>query len=198
MNTVWERVEAERLKYEACRNGDIPVDVFTLAEVDLRLDIIPFPDLDAKYRVAAGIKADFSGIYVDEREYVFWENGPVWKTKRLRFSVAHELGHFFLHRSLPQAKNFGSVPEFARWSESYDGRMYSAEEEANEFAGRLLVPRPKLEALVDELDAKLTAAGLHRSAAMRQGFCASAEDKFLVSDDVIAVRLDREVLWPAT
>jgi Zn-dependent peptidase ImmA (M78 family) len=196
MISVWNSVEAERIKYRSTNQLEIPVDVFSLAEIDLGLNIIPFPDLDAKYRIAAALRADFTGIYVDEKEYVHWEKGPVWKTKRLRFSVAHELGHFFLHQKLPQVENFSSLPDFARWCESYDGKIYSVEEEANEFAGRLLVPKEKLMDRLNEIDRKLSSIGLKRSDSMRTEFCEAAGSRFLVSETAIAVRLDREGLWP--
>lgn len=77
------------------------------------------------------------------------EKGPEWKLSRLRFTVAHELAHYFLHRELPQAAAFASLPDFARWTASYGGRKYSVEQEANEFAGRLLVPETRLASLFD-------------------------------------------------
>ncbi len=198
MKDIWDRVESERRKHPSCQGGELPVDVFTLAEVDLRLDIIPFPDLDSKYRIAAAIRADFTGIYVDEREYVYWESGPEWKARRLRFTVAHELGHYFLHRALPQARNFASLPDFARWNDSYEGRIYTIEEEANEFAGRLLVPQPRLQEFLEDLDSKLRQTGMRRTQAFRSGFCEAMQQKFNVNEQVIQVRLDREGLWPAS
>jgi predicted SprT family Zn-dependent metalloprotease len=41
------------------------------------------------------------------------EKGPEWKLNRLRFTVAHELAHYFLHRDLPQAAHFASLSDFA-------------------------------------------------------------------------------------
>ena len=64
--------------------------MFTFLEVDLRLDLIPFDDLTAKYRVEAAITADFTGINLDAGQYALMERGPEWKEKRLRFTVAHE------------------------------------------------------------------------------------------------------------
>ena len=74
------------------------------------------------------------------------ERGPDWKLQRLRFTVAHELAHYFVHRNIPQAACFTSLPDFARWTQNYAGRKYTIEQEANEFAGRLLVPDSRLRA----------------------------------------------------
>ncbi|MCX6971455.1 MAG: hypothetical protein NTV93_15055 [Verrucomicrobia bacterium] len=98
--------------------------MFTFLEVDLGLDPIPFDDLTAKYRVEAAITADFSGIYLDAEQYVLMERGPEWKLNRLRFTVAHELAHYFLHRDVPQARHFMSLPNYAVWTESYGGRNH--------------------------------------------------------------------------
>lgn len=50
------------------------------------------------------------------------ENGPEWKLNRLRFTVAHELAHYFLHRDLLKASHFASLPDFTKWTVSYGGR----------------------------------------------------------------------------
>jgi hypothetical protein len=97
-----------RTDYPVLHDDQTPIDVFTFLEVDLGLDPIPFDDLCAKYRVEAAIKADFTGIYLDAEQYKLMEKGPGWKLSRLRFTVAHELAHFFLHKDIPQASSFAS------------------------------------------------------------------------------------------
>ena len=116
MEHVWQAVESLRREHESLRTGHLPVDVFSLVELDLKLDVIPFDDLAAKYKVEAALKVDGTGIYVDAETYVLLEKGPVWKLKRLRFSLAHEVGHYVLHRDLPQPQHFASLPDFARWT----------------------------------------------------------------------------------
>lgn len=100
MEHVWKVVEELRLQYEALREDRTPIDVFAFFEIDLGLNPIPFDDLTAKYRVEAAITADFTGIYLDAEEYALMERGPVWKLNKLRFTVAHELAHFFLSSEL--------------------------------------------------------------------------------------------------
>jgi len=63
-------------------------------------------DLFEKYDCDAALMHDFSGIYVDAEAYIIWEKGPRWKQRRLRFSVAHELGHYVLHREIASKINF--------------------------------------------------------------------------------------------
>lgn len=194
MEKIWGQVEEFRAKYESTRDGHLPVDVFSLVEIDLRLDIIPFPDLTLKFQVWAALRADFTGIYVDEETYRDFESGADWKLKRLRFSLAHELGHFVLHRAIPQASHFASLPDFAKWTQGYGGQKYTIEQEANEFAGRLLVPVERLVAyhadFVGKLDPRVRQM-------LRDPFSEHAASKFGVNSQVISVRLDREGLWPA-
>jgi hypothetical protein len=197
MEEIWNAVEDLRRQHESLRAADLPVDVFSLIELDLRLDVIPFDDVAAKYQVEAALKADCTGIYVDAETYLLLDAGPLWKLKRLRFSLAHEVGHFVLHRKLAQAKHFASLPDFARWMKDYDGRIYAVEQEANEFAGRLLVPPDRLQGYYDEFTSKLKQL-MPQGAwvqGMRDQFCEAAGQKFGVNAQVIGARLDREGLW---
>lgn len=199
MEQVWQKIEELRAQYDLLKEDRTPIDVFTFLEVDLRLDAISFDSLTAKYRVEAAIKADFTGIYLDAEQYKLMERGPDWKLARLRFTVAHELAHFFLHRDLPQKENFASLPDFARWNENYGGKKYTVEQEANEFAGRLLVPENRLNAAFDEfaLDAEKLVPNFMQSGSLRDKFSEKVAPRFGVNSQVIAIRLDRDVIWPA-
>lgn len=127
---VWEAVEDFRRRYVRHKAADLPVDVFSLVELELQLDVIPFDDLYPKYQVDAALMPDLSGMYVDAESYVLWEKGPVWKQNRLRFTVAHELGHLVLHREHATKIKFSSFEEFARHFKGDDPLRYSLEQEA--------------------------------------------------------------------
>src|ERR1039457_1007000 len=111
---IWEQAEAFRKKYLHGDLAHLPVDVFTLAEIELKLDIVPFDDLFEKYDADAALMHDFSGLYVDAEAYILWEKGPHWKQRRLRFSVAHELGHYILHREIAAKVTFKNLSDFER------------------------------------------------------------------------------------
>ena len=199
MEHVWTKIEELRAEFDLLKTDRTPIDVFTFLEVDLGLDAIPFDDLAIKYRVEAAIKADFSGIYLDAEQYTLMENGPEWKLSRLRFTVAHELAHYFLHKDLPQSSNFSSLPDFARWTANYGGRKYAAEQEANEFAGRLLVPETRLAALFDDFapQAERLVPNFMQSGPLRDKFAEKIAPRFGVNSQVIAVRLNRDGVWSA-
>lgn len=200
MEHIWAKIEELRARYDVLGEDQTPLDVFTFLEVDLGLNPIPFDDLTAKYRVEAAITADFTGIYLDAEQYALMERGPEWKLNRLRFTVAHELAHFFLHRDLPQKENFASLPEFARWTENYGGRKYTIEQEANEFAGRLLVPENRLRLLFEEfaVEAERLVPNFMQSSTLRDKFAERVAPRFGVNAQVITIRLDRDGLWPAS
>lgn len=194
---VWEQVETFRKHYLRGDLAHLPVDVFTLAEIDLKLDIIPFDDLFEKYDSDAALMHDFSGIYVDAEAYIIWEKGPLWKQRRLRFSVAHELGHFILHREIAAKAAFKNFGEFAAWTKGYHGQQYTLEQAANEFAGRLLVPTDRLTAELERFKANLTKAipNLNNIGHFRHAFADAMEKVFEVNDQVIETRLEREGIW---
>jgi hypothetical protein len=77
--SVWESVEKFRDKYFGNKATLLPVDVLTLAEIDLRLNVILFDDLFEKYGIDAALTQDFSGLYVDAESYIVWDKGPLWK-----------------------------------------------------------------------------------------------------------------------
>ena len=199
MEHIYQRIAELRARYEILRDDRIPIDVFSLLELELGLDPIPFDDLCAKYRVEAAITADFSGIYLDAEQYALMERGPEWKLGRLRFTVAHELAHYFLHRDIPQAEHFASLPAFARWTDGYGGRKYTIEQEANEFAGRLLVPTAVLQGQYDEfaVQAERMLPNFKQNSSLRDQFADQVAPRFGVNAPVVAVRLDRDGIWPA-
>lgn len=196
---VWEKVEAFRRQYLVGKLAQLPVDILTVAEIELRLDPIRFDDLWTKYRRDAALTPDFTGIYVDAESYDLWEKGPLWKQRRLRFSVAHEIGHLVLHRETGSKISFQSFDDFARWTNSTSSEKYTLEQEANEFAGRLLVPLDRLKHCLDSFGPSLEKVMPHwfTSMEVRAAFAESATNVFQVSQQSIEARLDREGLWPA-
>ncbi|MEM7557932.1 MAG: ImmA/IrrE family metallo-endopeptidase [Planctomycetota bacterium] len=55
---------------------------------------------------------------------------------RLRFTIAHEIGHWCMHRHEPDIA--------AGWADRNLSREIDREQEANEFAGALLIPKEEL------------------------------------------------------
>lgn len=195
--SVWDSVEKFRDKYFAGKSNLLPVDVLTLAEIELGLNVIPFDDLFEKYGIDAALTQDFSGLYVDAESYIVWDKGPLWKQYRLRFSVAHEIGHYVLHRENVEEQRFQSFEQFYRWTRTYAGEKYSLEQCANEFAGRLLVPRNRLEQHLSHMIEKIESVmpEWRTSAEFLRMFASTVNNRYGVNAKVIEVRLEREGLW---
>ena len=196
---VWQSVETFRAEYVKGEIARLPIDVITLAELELKLDLIPFDDLRRRFQVDAALTADFSGIYIDAESYLLIEAAPEWKLNRLRFSVAHELGHWAMHQDLFVRHGFKSPNEFVSWTQFCGGQKYEIEQQANEFAGRFLVPITQLQSMYDQIVVHFNASlpsdwkqdpDLRRKAAERSA------PTFGVHPQVIEARFSRESLWP--
>lgn len=196
---VWTAVEKFR-QLHVQDLGKIPVDVLSAIELRLRLDVIPFPNLLQKYSVDAAVLPDFSGIYVDEDSYDYLEGQPQWLFNRLRFSLAHELGHIILHREIAGKLEFKTLEDFWNWMRRYNAAKYGLEWEANEFAGRLLVPIENLKADFDTFVAAIREQfpAWWTNLNLREALCTKLGEPYGVHKDVISCRLDREELWPST
>jgi len=68
----------------------IPVPIEEIAEFKLGVNIIPIPNLQKTFEVEGFISSDLQNIYVDQ--FILYE-----RPTRYRFTLAHEIGHIFLH-----------------------------------------------------------------------------------------------------
>lgn len=127
-------------------NNNLPIDIEKIIDVDLKVSIIPLPNLEKLCDTNALIASDWESLYVDKE---LFEDGR--RQNRLRFSLAHELGHFILHKNFYQGLKIGSIEDFYSFIEMIPGEQYGyLETQANKFSGHLLVPRDLLEAEITE------------------------------------------------
>ena len=195
---IWAAVEQFRRRADIRPYAGVPVDVFAIMELALGLDPVLFPSLYDKFRVDAAIMFDLTGVYLDKKAYKDFENGDRWEERRLRYSVAHELGHYVLHESEIRASFFESIADFKKWVGRQDD-CDSAEYQAHEFAGCLLVPRDMLVRVYDEfctLETRRNKDWRERPAA-RSELAKKIAPRFGVNRQVIEVRFHRNGLWPA-
>jgi len=121
-------------------SGELPVEVEMLLW-PLGLKLVPHPSLKEAGDVDALLLGDLKTIIVDSQDY---NNDRM--QNRIRFSVAHELGHFILHRDLFNGISYTSVNEWIKFMQKIPDDQYAfVEQQAYEFAGRLLVPHERLE-----------------------------------------------------
>jgi IrrE N-terminal-like domain len=179
---------------------DLPVNTEMIVEFRLRLDIDPKHGLFSANDMDAYLRSDLSGIVVD---HDFYMNEKY--ANRMRFSFAHELGHFVLHQEIISAIRFESVEEWKRFILGVPERDYGYFEwQANEFAGRLLVPRDELKKEIEKAHKVVRESSdliryLEREPeAVLSRVSPMLCKPFGVSTDVIETRARREGVWPPT
>lgn len=85
---------------------------------------------------------EISGLFVmkDKMAFIRYSDSEI-NDKRTRFTIAHELGHFVLHKNIPLIIDKGSNERVLfRDSSSATGELHR-EREANAFAASLLMPK---------------------------------------------------------
>lgn len=106
-------------------------------------------------RIAEGEKIELREAELRDVSGALYKNDGKWilvvnsgdATARKIFTIAHELGHYFLHKkNSDQFVDGGLVNSFYLRSETE--KFNRAELEANEFAGNLLMPKKEIEAIM--------------------------------------------------
>ena len=187
---------ADDFRNQVWPSKKIPIDVLSVVEFELRLEIRPISRLKEDNDIDALLLGDWQTIVVDQNQYM-----DDRYTNRLRYSIAHELGHYVLHKEVFSQIPKGSLEEWIAFMRDMPEKEYSfLEYHANEFAGRFLVPP---EALRQELEAAIKIAeqnGMSRSQLQdeshMQYLAKPISRKFEVSSSVIERRLPKEKLWP--
>jgi len=123
-------------------DGIIPVNIEYIIEFKLGIKIIPILGLYKQCNADALIASDWQTIYVDNDNYL---DDKYYN--RLRFSLAHEIGHLVLHRDLYISFSIKSIEDIYNIIEKIGQEYGIIEGHANRFANFLLVPRDRLSVL---------------------------------------------------
>jgi len=187
---LWNRAEDVRTTY--LQDNNLPIDSELICE---RAGLIIDPkDLPVLFDSCIIISRNMLYIqlkrYMDDR----FEN-------HLRLTFAHELGHFILHRPLLEELDMQTIDDYIGFFDTEKDETYSRfEYQADEFAGRLLVPTGQLQKRLEELINTLQPDQRSLVASNMECFKDITSEKicreFGVSKAVIAIRLEREGLWP--
>jgi len=191
---IWQEADRLRAAYSAGRK--LPVEVLDLAEFDLGLDLVPVDGLREQLDIDSLLMGDLKSVLVDKRAFM----NPRLEY-RLRFSVAHEIGHLMLHRDIFAGLKHASAREWFDYISAIPDVEYGwVEWQAYEFAGRLLVPpdalRPEFQSAIKSAQAAGYSDWLAADEAALDYIATRIAPKFGVSTEVIAKRLRVEKLWP--
>jgi Zn-dependent peptidase ImmA (M78 family) len=131
---------AEEVREKYWPSKIVPVDIEDIIEIRLKLSVIPLDNLRNTHDIYGFLSNDRTSIYLD--------SGMIKDSKfeaALRFTMAHELGHFFLHQEFYETHRITSAKEWKALLGQIDGaNLISYEDQADEFAGRLLIPVNRL------------------------------------------------------
>lgn len=175
----------------------IPVPIESIIEFDLKLDIIPVPNLHKNHGIDGALSQDFTQIYVDDYAFENWPN-------RHRFTLAHEIGHYVLHRSDLENGEINTVEDWLVYAKEIAGIGNWFETQAHIFAGYLLMPPQHLEShfyrLLPEIEKLIQSAknnGIERARyldAAVNAMAAKLSEVFDVSESAAKVRILRQKL----
>lgn len=88
-------------------DDSIPVKIEEIIDLGLKLEVIPRRGLKQDCDVDALIASNWKSIYVDHDCYM-----DDRYLNRLRFSLAHEMGHFVLHKELYESFAIDDYEDF--------------------------------------------------------------------------------------
>lgn len=136
---VKEEVESALSAYRSTfPESDFPIDVERFLERCHGVTIVPVAHLESEYPTDTLLASDLSTIYIDLKQYM----DPRYES-RVRFSLAHELGHIRIHEDLFRSAigkaSYESVEAFNFEVMAGPQERY-IEMQAYDFAGGFLVP----------------------------------------------------------
>ncbi|HAV42167.1 MAG TPA: hypothetical protein DCW97_07200 [Acidobacteria bacterium] len=136
------RQQADNFRQQYVKPPDlVPVPMEDVVELDLKFQIIPIIGLQDRIDVDGFLTNNLKAICVDYNVYT----DERWSS-RLRFTLAHEVGHLVLHKEQIQQCRFRTPEDWIHFREDFtEDDLNWFEAQAYEFAGRLLVPKEELE-----------------------------------------------------
>ncbi|HUS91043.1 MAG TPA: ImmA/IrrE family metallo-endopeptidase [Phycisphaerae bacterium] len=190
-------VRANGIIREHHPSRELPIPVEDIIDTGLHIDIFPLPGL-----TRASVVEEGDGIvaYVNSALNCITVDDDAWgaKTRRYRFSIAHELAHIVVHGDILRQFNYATVSQWKEAMKAIPTEQYGRLEwQANAFAGHLLVPTQELRAhLQDCLDRMHGWSIDLRDEETRSVIERYLADVFHASSQVVHIRIDKEELWP--
>jgi Zn-dependent peptidase ImmA (M78 family) len=138
---IWAKAEEFRTRYVDPIDL-LPIPIEDIIEFKLGITIIPIEGL-------AEVSTDIEGFLCHDLKTIYIDNARISKEKfqnRVRFTLAHEIGHYVLHPEQIKKLTFRSIDQWLEFilHHNDDPDLGLFEWQATEFAGRLLVPREQL------------------------------------------------------
>lgn len=134
-----EMLESEAIRFLAKYHpsDSIPIPIEDIVEFDLKIKTVTVPGLFSEHQIDGFLSRDNAQLFIDQDMYMNFTN-------RARFTIAHEMGHYILHRDYIDSLNISSIEQ---WKQVVLGKGTGharLETRANTFAGMLLMPKKHL------------------------------------------------------
>lgn len=165
----------------------LPVPIEEIVELKLRIKLSTVINLKTEYGCDGFINSDFTEITLDDEVFNKYE-------ERARFTIAHELGHKFLHSRIYQQFKISTKNEYLNFQNriSEDDQKW-LEIQAHIFAACVLVPTESLKDEVTKALKKVSRNGVPQID-YSIPYLRHLPLKFKVSADVVMRRIQRERL----
>jgi Zn-dependent peptidase ImmA (M78 family) len=167
----------------------IPIPIETIIDVQLGLNIFPFPRLYKDHGQNGYLSKDRTTIYVDDLQYDQFN-------EKYRFTIAHELGHYVLHEYCYEQIDYLTCENYVEWRLSVEPEKIGwLDTHAQWFAGCILVPTKPLKKHCFDLVEKHKSKFLNTNLSMND-FLSYASNEiaryFEVSPPVIETQIKKE------
>lgn len=179
--------ERAKLLREKFWDDKVPVDIEYIIDNKLEINIIPIPNFLKLIGIDSLITSDWKSLYVDYDEYM-----DERRHNRLRFSLAHEIGHFVLHKKIYDSFNIKNLNDYYKLNEDIPREQYGyLETQANKFANYLLIPRKILRIernkIIERIKEDLKGIDIKT---LNSYLAIPLSETFKVSDEVVAIALN--------
>ncbi len=132
----------------------VPVPVEEVLELDLNIEVVPIGNLKKRLDIIGCLSKDAKTLYVDKDSMM-----DERRKARYRFTIAHETGHYYMHRKIMADSEFDSINDWIEYrSTMSEDNLDWFEWQASEFAGRLLVPKDRLVKELNDIENKIERA----------------------------------------
>ena len=132
------RIESENFLKEYHPSGEIPIPIEYIADCKIGINIVPIPNLYRSTSVNGYLSSDQTCIFVDQTQYDQYDT-------KFRFTVAHEVGHYVLHKECYENIDWNDEKDYYEFYSSVDPHeMGWFETQGNWFAAQVLVPQGQL------------------------------------------------------
>lgn len=191
---IWD--QADQFRERHWPSGILPVDIENIVEFELDLEIRTITGLQRFCNTDALLLGNLKTVIIDTEIYM---NDRM--ENRIRYSLAHEIGHLVLHPGIYSQIAHLSIQEWITFFQGIPDDQYTwIEQHAYEFAGRLLVPRERLIKECEKARELAEDKGFTQwdssGETAREYIAHGIARIFAVSEQVISKRLLREQLLP--